>query len=244
MKNIIIIIFLFSINFVSSQSSGKVVYEVKLSLSIEDISDRVKKMKKEYINQEVISSLKKMVLNATEQTAILTFLNRKSNYIVEESIDNEGVEGVNVLKSNAGVNKLFYTSINKEKNTTEDCDLLGKCFSVITEKPNWVLTQETKKIGIYTCYKAILKNSKNKIKKPIAWYTTEIPLGFGPKTYYGLPGLILEVEESITLFKAKSIILNPKDKITIKKPKGEEVSEKEYKAILKKSFPDFYKYKK
>lgn len=107
-----------------------------------------------------------------------------------------------------------------------------------------VVKTRNKKIGRYTCYKAVLENSKNRIQKPIAWYTNEIPLGFGPKNYYGLPGLILELEDSVSIFKASVVEMNPDEKIEIEKPKGEEVSEKKFQELLRTSFPDFYNHKK
>lgn len=246
-KNIKLLTILFLLiinNSFSQQTTGKVVYNVKLTLTIKKINERVKNMKKQYRNNELIFSLKKMVLNSSEETSTLLFFNNESNYKLVKRLDNEASEKKNVLKENAGGDKLYYTNIVKQKSIVEDCSLLDKCYSIISDKPQWTLTQETKKIGKYVCYKAILENSKNRIQKPIAWYTNEIPLGFGPKNYYGLPGLILELEDAISIFKATIVEVNRSEKTSIKKPKGKEVSEKEFKQLLKESFPDFYNHKK
>ena len=56
-------------------------------------------------------------------------------------------------------------------------------------KIDWILINETKKIGNFECKKAtgILRG-----REYTAWYTDEIPLPYGPWKLQGLPGLILE----------------------------------------------------
>lgn len=62
-----------------------------------------------------------------------------------------------------------------------------------------------------------------------AWYTPEIPLNQGPEKYWGLPGLILEVNDGKTTILCSKIVLNPKDKVEIKAPtNGKEISQEAY----------------
>ncbi|MDH7445238.1 GLPGLI family protein [Aquimarina sp. 2201CG14-23] len=69
----------------------------------------------------------------------------------------------------------------------------------------------------------------------IAWYTPEIPVNQGPGSYWGLPGLILEVQEGRTTLLCNKIILNTKEKEEIKAPtKGKELSQAEFDEITKK----------
>lgn len=66
-----------------------------------------------------------------------------------------------------------------------------------------------------------------------AWYTPEIPVSQGPESYYGLPGLILEINDGKTVVLCSKVVLNPKEKVVIKAPtKGKVVSEKEYNKIV------------
>ena len=66
-----------------------------------------------------------------------------------------------------------------------------------------------------------------------AWYTPEIPVSQGPESYYGLPGLILEINDGKTVILCSKVVLNPKEKVSIKAPtKGKIVSEKEYNKIV------------
>jgi GLPGLI family protein len=58
----------------------------------------------------------------------------------------------------------------------------------------WKVTQESKKIGEYLCFKAIDIESTNTKMKPIVWFTPQIPVSFGTLEYNGLPGLVILVE--------------------------------------------------
>lgn len=67
-----------------------------------------------------------------------------------------------------------------------------------------------------------------------AWYTPQIPVSAGPAEYWGLPGLILEINAGRTTMLCTEIVINPAESIEIKEPtKGKEVSREEYNAIMK-----------
>ena len=62
-----------------------------------------------------------------------------------------------------------------------------------------------------------------------AWYSPEIPVNQGPEGYWGLPGLILEVNDGKTTVLCSKIVLNPKEKADIKAPtNGKAISQKEF----------------
>ena len=66
-----------------------------------------------------------------------------------------------------------------------------------------------------------------------AWYTPQIPVSQGPGEYWGLPGLILEVNALRTTILCSKIVINPKNRSEIKKPeKGKEVTQEEYTKII------------
>lgn len=72
-----------------------------------------------------------------------------------------------------------------------------------------------------------------------AWYTPQIPVNQGPDVYWGLPGLILEINADRTTILCSKIILNPSEKETLKVPsKGKEVTQKEYDDIVKKKMEE------
>lgn len=69
-----------------------------------------------------------------------------------------------------------------------------------------------------------------------AWYTPEIPVNQGPEGYWGLPGLILEVNDGKTTILCSKVVLNSKDKVEIKAPtNGKVVSQSVYdETVMKK----------
>lgn len=108
---------------------------------------------------------------------------------------------------------------------------------------NWKFTDETKIILGYRCKKATyIRNDvpNKKDNEVIAWYTTDIKLPYGPANYVGqFPGLILELNELIAVYKATSIkkVKNFKIKWPDKK---DIISENQYKKEGDKVL-DFYK---
>ncbi|SEC64463.1 GLPGLI family protein [Tenacibaculum sp. MAR_2009_124] len=74
----------------------------------------------------------------------------------------------------------------------------------------WTLLNETKKVGEFTCKKAI-KTIKN--KKIIAWYSNELKRPLGPFNYGNLPGVILELNDSNYIYTAVKIDLNVKQQL-------------------------------
>ena len=73
-----------------------------------------------------------------------------------------------------------------------------------------------------------------------AWYTPEIPVNQGPEGYWGLPGLILEVNDGKTIILCSKVVLNPKEKAEIKAAtKGKVVSQKEYDETVIKKMEEF-----
>lgn len=152
----------------------------------------------------------------------------------------------------------------KTKDLLQEQEFFGKQFLVKDELPKyeWKMTGETKKIGQYTCFQATAtiqsksvgfedfrpprrdeeesEETESEIGTPkeikiVAWYTMQIPINQGPGEYWGLPGLILEVNAGKTTILCSKIVMNPEEKTTIKVPKkGKEVTKEEYNEIVKK----------
>lgn len=83
---------------------------------------------------------------------------------------------------------------------------------------NWTLSNESKLIDNYLCYKAttenIVVNKDKTFRHPIiAWFCPQIPFPFGPAGYGGLPGLILELQTKDAVYGANKIQLSQDDSI-------------------------------
>jgi GLPGLI family protein len=122
---------------------------------------------------------------------------------------------VNLSQINAENLGLFYTDINKGIILNQKT-MYGQQFIVKEniKNINWILTNEHRKIGNYTCYKAIyrtkvyLRSESGKIEKQknvTAWYSPQLPFSTGPKGYCGLPGLIVELYDDIFVYYLKKI---------------------------------------
>lgn len=209
------------------------------------------------VKEKMMEKMKK----AFEKNYILTFTNFESVYSEEEKLDAPKPSNSGISVNFSGGNNSKYYKNFKSKQYINNNDIFGKEFLITDslEKFDWKITDEQKKIGNYTCNKAQIiipvteeelkeyeefkkkqvgnKTSFMTISEPKdqiieAWYTMEIPVSNGPREYWGLPGLILELHDGNTTLLCSKIILNPTDKIEIKAPKnGKNVSQKEFDKI-------------
>ena len=54
-----------------------------------------------------------------------------------------------------------------------------------------------------------------KEKKVTAWYTPDIPVNVGPLNYWGLPGLILEIQEEKRIILCSKAVISNKENFKI-----------------------------
>lgn len=72
-----------------------------------------------------------------------------------------------------------------------------------------------------------------------AWFTPEIPVNQGPGKYWGLPGLILELNSESTTIYCSKIVLNTSEKDELIVPsKGKEITQAKYDAIVKRKMAE------
>lgn len=216
----------------------------------------------EPIDPEIEKAVKEAIRKAGEKKYLLTFSKTESVFEQPEELQQPqnptGGFSVSVVFSGEGKK---YINL-KDKFSLEEADVFGKEF-LIKEKltsMNWSLVDETKKIGEYTCFKAeliipvtekqkqeyedflkketmkpaLFKMDKPEDKVVTAWYTPEIPVSFGPNNFWGLPGLILEINDDEKIILCSKVTLNNKVKAKIKAPSlGKIVTQKEFDKIEK-----------
>lgn len=219
-----------SIIFAQSNFSGVIQFESKINQK--KIDEYLTKKRAKIKNKQVLESLDKVFSYSKPIKSKLKFFKGEGLFMVEDKLSEDIQDlGQRVSKVSAGGSKEYYYNDTEKKYLIKDCESLGDCFIYDNNALDWKLTQDTKKIKNFIVYKAT--RSQGKV---IAWYTPEIPVGFGPKGEYGLPGLILELEVGKVIFNATKIILNPKDKPKIKVPKdGIRLTFEEYKKEIKKA---------
>ncbi|WP_074405846.1 GLPGLI family protein [Aquimarina megaterium] len=221
----------------NSQHSGMVTYQKRMTQLISETPEAKKMAKEKPRYYKTMADMDHgMQLLLEDMEFKLFFKENQSIFKAETTLEHEK----NKLLRGAlgyGLGTGLYYMNGNEKKGLHQIDMIGQTFIVKSEKINWQLSNESKKIGKYTCYKATyIEKTKaygGKIheKEVVAWYTPDISIPFGPVGYGNLPGLIIMLDYGgIVEFVVKRIDLNPKKEINIKKPeKGEWVTEKELK---------------
>ena len=197
-------------------------------------SSILRRIQKKKITKKRKEKLKKIINLSKDVVAELCFNNTESLYVIKGKMKSDADKKMNFTEIFAGGSNKYYVNL-EIKEFFYETDTFGEVINIEMLQKKWKLTQETKKIGDYICYKAIDMDSKN--QTTIAWYAPKIPVNYGPKKYFGLPGLILRVEESSFIFESTKIFLN-KELIEIVKPsKGKKMTKAQYNTIIRKNSP-------
>jgi len=243
------------VNFTQAQEfQGRAIY---ISKSLNNVVFDTKAM-----SDEKAKELNEKINKMFEKTFVLNFNKAESIYQQEQKLKETGTRGSTFASELEG--ELYKNSQTKKYLKAEEFANKNYIITDVLKNYNCNITQKSKKIDGYTCYKAIsitkvtkkelqeyevekAKQSKNKTsffnlekpkdKKITVWYNPEIPVSHGPNQYWGLPGLIMEVNENNLIILCSKVILNPKDKKSIKAPKsGKIISQNDYDLMEEKQF--------
>ncbi|MBV7270098.1 GLPGLI family protein [Winogradskyella luteola] len=229
MKNIVTFFIITLSLLLNAQKKGKVVYKVSLDKST------IEKPYENPENTEAKNEALEMLHESQPVEAYLVFNDSVSLYYVEEKVeiprwDNDnGVvnitpSGINMSWYMAGSANLYYSDWTRNYNISTS-EVVGTRKRIKKEPILWDITEETKTINGYLCYKAILTAKENRI----AWFTKEIPLPHGPRGFNGLPGLVLEFQNNKYTYLAKSIELDHYEAEEIEEPlEGDIITEEDY----------------
>jgi GLPGLI family protein len=213
------------------------------------------------------AKLMEALSKGSQKEFTLEFTGKESSYTEVQQLAKPSVgDGMSIsFSGNGSASKTVYKDLQKQTLIKED-EIMGKEFLIVDQLPqyNWQLSQETKMIGNYTCYKAtylpeltesqkeakakkeeekeaggLFAQIEDKDRTITAWYTPDISVSNGPGEYQGLPGLILEVKELNTILLVTKIEINPESDLNIKKPKtGKEINQKDFDALAKKKYDE------
>jgi GLPGLI family protein len=245
-----LIIFAILIPFTSKaqEFQGKAYYFSKSTMELGNFGARLSEAQKKQIQ----ANLK----NRLEKTYVLTFNKEESIFKEDDKLD--AISGATDSWGKNFTPGDQYKNI-KSNTLVQSQEFYGKQFLVKDKllSVKWTMGTETKQIGNYTCFKAkaLIRSSElnwydfswNEIRNDnseeesksdnltevTAWYTPQIPISQGPSEFWGLPGLILEVNVGNTTMLCSKIVLNPEEKSEIEAPKkGKMVAKTEYKEII------------
>jgi GLPGLI family protein len=130
----------------------------------------------------------------------------------------------------------FLTKNFAAEHSTDYIDMLGKTYIVddTLHTPTWKILNQIKEVAGFICMKAeTVDTVKN--QKITAWFAQDIPVMAGPERYFGLPGLILELdinEGDVTIVASKVEFKKLTNEFNLKKIKGKKISDAEYTKII------------
>lgn len=200
-------------------------YKITYGLTIKEDKSRMED-KIEYIRKAHIRAI-----NGAKNLSFSLLCNDSTSYFEKKDIlDIDSKETQSAIRASSTKDPYFMNA-NYVFTIKKETPIGSNYIVKDTLIKNWTITNESKKIANYTCYKATtnykIENSVGIFYHPvIAWFCPEIPLQYGPRGFGGLPGLILELQYRETVFGAEKIEKTD-EKIEVNL-KGKIITKKEY----------------
>ena len=251
MRAFLITIFIF-ISSVTFSQQIKATYAIKVKRNV-DFSGNPNMPK------QVVERIKKRLSEPIKYD--LFFDQNQSIYKQQEKLDTpQSGRGGMWARFEGGSQNIIHTNLATGQQTNQK-ELFSKLFLINREVKarEWNFTGESKQIGQYMAYEATYtqmqnppqfrmsfgrrgNNDEEKEKEPekieitvSVWFTPDIPISAGPDNYFGLPGLVLMVQDNKKVLVCTEVQMNPEDKIKLTPPKkGDEVTWKEFNEIREK----------
>ncbi|MDX8554536.1 GLPGLI family protein [Tenacibaculum sp. 1B UA] len=266
MKGLVTVLLLCVSSTVFSQTNfqGKAIYQSKTTIDPNFGGRQLSEERKKQVLQRMKSMLEKTyVLNFNRSKSIY-----KEEEKLEAPGTNKGFrfggftgggtiykdfKERKLLESTEFFGKKFLISENREQPTWElgeETKQIGDytCFKATMVKKatdfDWGnLRRRGRATKVKRDTSTVKKVTKNlEVPKEVlvtAWYTPEIPVSSGPGNYWGLPGLILEINEGRTTILCSEIIMNSSEKAEIKEPiKGKKITREKYNKVVKEKMEE------
>ena len=124
-------------------------------------------------------------------------------------------------------------------------EMLGRVYIVddSLRTPSWKISNQLKEVAGYLCVKATTEDTLKK-QKITAWFAQDIPSQAGPEQYFGLPGLILELDinDGDAVVTATNVEFRDAAKdLTPPKAKGRKINGAEYTRLVRNHINDSVK---
>ena len=118
----------------------------------------------------------------------------------------------------------------EDGSVTEVKDLLARTYSIThpLSSYQWEVSADSKKIMGLQTLKATVGDSIT------AWFCPTIPVQEGPSLYCGLPGLILDLEDSQAIYSCTAINTNSSHEVG-KAKRAKEVTEEEFEQLRQRA---------
>ncbi|MCI3935879.1 GLPGLI family protein [Chryseobacterium aahli] len=147
-------------------------------------------------------SQQKFLADSTSRADLERQLKLSPNNISINRTDKPGQVSYKVTKQYPDFKTYLFTRVSSDSYKIEE-----------DKKPEWKILPDKQKIGAYNAQKATTNFGG---REWTAWFSTDLPFQDGPYKFYGLPGLIVKIEDktgshSMTLVGNKTIEI-PADK--------------------------------
>ena len=247
-QNTIFILVLFSQVGMAQKLNGIATYKTAASFNFEMEDTDIPETSQKELNEQISAAM--------QQEFALTFNEYESSYKKVASLDDAPTASADGMMIRVmGGDGVVYRN-TKELQLKESADLFGKPFLIVDEpeRLDWKIGSEQKQIGKFTCQKAtytrqvrqmVIDSEKEapeeiiRDMEVVAWFTMDIPVNHGPDDYWGLPGLILEVNDGNRAYVCNKVTLNADASITIEIPReGKKVSSEEFADIRAKKMKE------
>lgn len=198
----------------SVSAQNRFFYEYKF---ISDSTDKAD-VKKEIMlldidkNGSKYYSQQKFVADSTAKADLEKQLKSSPNNINISRRDKPGMVSYKVTKHYPDFKTYLFTRISSDSYKIEE-----------DQKAEWKILPDKQKVGEYNAQKATTKFGG---REWIAWFSTDLPFQDGPYKFYGLPGLIVKIEDktgshSMTLVGNKMIAIAPEKETEL--PQGVQI---------------------
>lgn len=225
MRQYVLLSCFFSFSFVSGQNL-ELTYSTYVRQKFNEVdakkySDRPQGKEQLKANEEPSTEIYKLIISGKE-----------SSFSYQDRLVNTQGQIFDIRYPVAGFGTVYH-NLNDSLQVKDLGEIYGKNYYSVDslQKFNWNFSNETKVILGFETRKATLTDNAGGFV--IAWYAPKISVSHGPGDYWGLPGLIFELEKNYNderkrkdFYFAESIkeIKNPK---IIKPSKGTKIKESE-----------------
>ena len=205
---------------------------------------KVENEKLKSLSPEILAAVKSQIAKMGTENKNLIINGSASKYLSTQEINDmdNNTSGVRVITMKSGASGEEIYKNTDSKQLIKQSAISDKKF--IIESPleliNWTITSKTKTLGSYTVQE---ENAVIGGQETTAWFTKSIKSNQGPDQYWGLPGLILEVESPGKHIVAQKVSVSAKS-LAVEIPKqGKKISQEEFNKLTeqkRKQLLDIY----
>ena len=198
---------------VAQEKGYRCTYAMDLS-----VGDQFDQIEDDAIREAIVSQMQQMKMYYT-----LTYAGGKSLFTSDESRNS------NLFASQGS--RVMFADYGKLKQVCQE-EFLGRTFLIEEDLKSysWKIGTEKRQIAGRTCTKATLEGDEDGV---VAWFSAETPIPSGPMGYWGLPGLIVRLEQTGATYTLTEIKAIDNMKAIAAPSKGKKVSREDYNKVVK-----------